>query len=128
MIKIINDDIDDFLKFLEEKYPINQNVYIHVCEGFDSIQEPDTENVAFGMFGNNNDHIYVAGDIPKEQILKTLAHEYKHFIQKYSNEEYSESNAEDFADKIFNEFNCDIRKLQEICGDCGFCEVKNENL
>lgn len=123
MIKIINDDINDFLRFLDENYPIEQNVYIHICEGFDTIQEPNTENVAFGMFGNNNDHIYVAGNIPKEQILKTIAHEFKHFVQKYSNQEYNESDAENFADKIYKEFICGIRKYQESCDDCGFCEV-----
>lgn len=123
MIKIINDDIDDFLKFLNKKHPLKQNVYIHICEGFDTIQEPDTTNVAFGMFGNNSDNIYVAGDIPNEQILKTIAHEYKHFMQKYSNEDYNEIDAEDFADKVYNEYKCDIRRLQESCNECGFCEV-----
>ena len=121
MIKVINDDIDDFLKFLDEKYPVTQKVYIHICEGFDTIQEPDTENVAFGMFGNESDHIYVAGDIQIEQILKTVAHEYKHFLQKYSSESYSENEAENFADKVYKEFFCDIRRTQEDCSDCGFC-------
>lgn len=125
MLRIINDDIDDFLKFLDENYPVKQNVYIHICEGFDTIQEPNTENTAFGMFGNNNDNIYVAGDIPMEQILKTIAHEYKHFIQKYSGQEYNEKEAEDFADRVYKEFNCDIRKYQEDCNDCGFCDVQN---
>jgi hypothetical protein len=68
MIKIISDDVDDFLKFLDENHHINHNVYIHVCEGFDTIQEPDTENTAFGMFGNNSDHIAATG-IFKRQIF-----------------------------------------------------------
>lgn len=128
MIKTISDEIDDFLKFLDKKYPVKQNVYIHICEGFDTIQEPNTENVAFGMFGNDNDHIYVAGDIPIEQILKTIAHEYKHFVQKYSSEPYNENEAENFADKIYKEFYCDIRRFQENCNKCGFCEVENEKV
>ena len=128
MIKIINDDINDFINFLDEKYSINQNVYIHICEGFDTIQEPETENVAFGMFGNSNDHIYVAGNIPVEQILKTIAHEYKHFTQKYLSEQYDENDAEDFAEKVYKEFYCDIRSFQENCNECRFCEVNNEKV
>jgi hypothetical protein len=122
MIKIINDNIDDFIKYLNERYPIDKTVYIHICEGFDTIEEPDTDNVAFGMFGNHNDNIYIAGDIPEEQIFKTIAHEYKHFIQKYTTSVYDEKEAEDFADKIYNEFTCDIRTYAESCNDCNFCE------
>ena len=122
MIKIIDNCINDFILFLNENYPMEQSVYLHLCEGYDSIQDPNTGSFGFGMFGNKNDEIYVACNIPKEQILKTIAHEYKHFIQKYSELPYSENEAEDFADKAFEEFNCEIRQHQEECKDCGFCK------
>jgi hypothetical protein len=122
MIKIIDDCINDFILFLNENYPMEQIVYLHLCEGFDTIQDPNNEGIAFGMFGNENDEIYVACDIPKEQILKTIAHEYKHFMQKYNNEPYNEEDTENFADDIFNKFNCEIRNYQENCKDCGFCK------
>jgi Zn-dependent peptidase ImmA (M78 family) len=104
MIKIINENINNFITYLNNNYSIDQTAYVHICEGFDTIQEPETDNVAFGMFGNYNDHIYIAGDMPEEQVLKTIAHEYKHFIQKYSDAAFDENEAENFADMIYQEF------------------------
>lgn len=122
MIKIINDDVNDFINFLDKEYPRDETFYLHICEGHDSIQDPYTEELGFGMFGRENNECYVAGDLEIEQVLKTIAHEYKHFIQKYDGVEFNEEDAENFADETYKRFVCEIRKTIEDCDNCRFCQ------
>ena len=82
MIKIISDEINDFLELLQNEYSNDAPFYLHICEGCDSIQNPCTEGLAFGMFNRETNHCYVAGELEEEQVLKTIAHEYKHYVQK----------------------------------------------
>jgi len=124
MIKIISDEINDLLEFLNAEYPKDESFYLHICEGHDSIQDPYTEGIAFGMFGRENDECYVAGDLGIEQVLKTIAHEYKHFLQKYDDMEFNEKDAEDFAEDIYKRFTCEIRNISEDCKYCGFCDKR----
>ena len=122
MIKIINDDVNDFINFLDKEYPRDKTFYLHICEGHDSIQDPYTEELGFGMFGKESNECYVAGDLEIEQVLKTIAHEYKHFIQKYDGVEFNEEDAENFADETYKRFVCEIRKTIEDCENCRFCQ------
>lgn len=122
MIKIINDDVNDFINFLDKEYPRDKTFYLHICEGHDSIQDPYTEELGFGMFGRENNECYVAGDLEIEQVLKTIAHEYKHFIQKYDGVEFNEEDAENFADETYKRFVCEIRRTIEDCDNCKFCQ------
>ncbi len=124
MIKIISEEIDDFICLLEMEYVTDESFYLHICEGHDTIEDPETGKVAFGMFGIHNNHCYVAGDLPLEQLLKTIAHEYMHFIQKWEEKDINEDEAEDFADLMYNKFTCDIRSVICNCDECKFCEVK----
>lgn len=80
------------------------------------------------MFNRETNHCYVAGEIEEEQVLKTIAHEYKHYIQKCEGVDFNEEKAEDFADYVYNKFRCEIRQTVEECEDCRFCEVNNENI
>ena len=82
------------------------------------------------MFGRENDECYVAGDLETEQILKTIAHEYKQFLQKYNDngEDFNEEDAEDFADLMYDRFTCDIRKTTEECRDCVFCDQNKKGV
>lgn len=122
MIKIISDEINDFLEFLQNEYSNDAPFYLHICEGHDSIQDPYTEGLAFGMLNRETNHCYVAGEIEEEQVLKTIAHEYKHYIQKCEGINFDEEEAEDFADYMYDKFVCEIRQTIEECKDCGFCE------
>lgn len=122
MIKIISDEINDFIELLQTEYSNDAPFYLHICEGCDSVQDPYTEKLAFGMFNRETNHCYVAGDLEEEQVLKTIAHEYKHYTQKCSSVEFDEDDAENFADYMYDKFMCEIRKTIEDCGDCGFCK------
>lgn len=108
MIKILNQDIDGAIKYLNENYPTEKQVFLHICEGYDTIETPD--GTGFGVFvkPNSDDEIpeiYIAGDMPNDdlQVVKTLAHEYKHFMQYCYGEQFSEEEAEEFARKVVGE-------------------------
>lgn len=105
MIKIANAEIDNSIRYLNERYPIDKDVFIHICEGYDTIETP--EGMGFGLFvkPNSDDEIpsiYIAGDMPNDdfQIVETLSHEYKHFMQYCNGEGFSEKQAEEFARKV----------------------------
>ena len=127
MIKIISDEINDFLEFLNSSYQSDESFYLHICEGHDSIQDPYTKNLAFGMFNRETNHCYVAGNLEEEQVIKTIAHEYKHFLQKCEEIEFNEEDAENFAEDIYKIFKCEIRIISDDCSDCGFCHKEGLN-
>ena len=105
MIKFVNVEISKTITFLNSEYPTQRDVFIRVCEGYDTIETPD--GFGFGVFVKPKSHeeapaIYIAGDMPNDdfQIVKTIAHEYRHFMQWCNGEEFSEEQAEDFAKEV----------------------------
>lgn len=105
MIKFVNEEISKTVSFLNSEYPTQKDVFIHVCEGYDTIETPD--GVGFGVFVKPENEteiptIYIAGEMPNDdfQIIETIAHEYRHFIQWFNNEEFSEEQSEDFAKEV----------------------------
>lgn len=105
MIKFVNEEIHKTIAFLNSEYPTQKDVFIHVCEGYDTIETPD--GTGFGVFikpesENETTKIYIAGDIPNDdfQIAETLAHEYRHFMQWCKGEDFSEEQAEIFAKEV----------------------------
>lgn len=105
MIKFVNEEISKAIAFLNAEYPTQKDVFIHVCEGYDTIETPD--GCGFGVFvkqENENEipTIYIAGDMPNNdfRIAETIAHEYRHFMQWCNGDEFSEEQAEDFAREV----------------------------
>lgn len=105
MIKFVNEEIDKTIALLNFEYPTQKDVFIHVCEGYDTIETP--EGTGFGVFvkpesENEIPAIYIAGDIPNNdfEIVETLAHEYRHFMQWCNGEDFFEEQAENFAKKV----------------------------
>lgn len=105
MIKIVNQDIDKAIQYLNENYHMDKEVFLHICEGYYTIETPI--GMGFGLFvaPKSEDEIpviYIAGDMPNDdfQIVETLAHEYRHFMQWCNREEFSEEQAEEFGRKV----------------------------
>ena len=105
MIKILNEEISRVISYLNLKYPTDKDVFLHICEGYDTIETPD--GMGFGVFVKPESSeqvpaIYIAGDMPNDdfQIIETLAHEYKHFMQYCNGEEFSEEQAENLAKEV----------------------------
>lgn len=108
MIKFVNERIYETIHFLNMRYSTDKDVYIHICEGYDTIETP--EGVGFGVFHvpqseNEKPCIYIAGDMPNDdfQLVETIAHEYKHFMQWCKGEAFSEKEADLFAGKVKRE-------------------------
>lgn len=75
---------------------------VHIMEDYDTIQSPDG-GVGFGVFVPATMEIYLAGDIPEKEegLIKTLSHEYKHFLQHCEGKPFDEEEAEAFAEEIY---------------------------
>lgn len=101
MIKIINNAIDNTIQYLDRFYGRKEKVYIHILEESDAVQAPDGK-MGFGVFCTENQHIYVAADIPEPEITvpHTIAHEYMHFLQWCEGRPYDEKEADEFAEHI----------------------------
>lgn len=108
MIIFSNDTLHKTIIHLEKNYPTNEKVYLHIAEGFDSIEGPDGQ-MGFGCYVPADKTIYLAGEMPEEvpekdtAILETLAHEYKHFLQDCEEKPFDEEEAENFAQKVIKD-------------------------
>lgn len=111
MIHIHSKTTSNVIAYLNDIYPIDKEVYIHICEGYDTIEV--NGQVGFGVSripenANENFEIWVAGDMDSEMLITTIAHEFKHFLQYCNGQEFNEDDAENFANKISQELS--IRK------------------
>ena len=88
------------IDFLNMHYP-QKDIYVHVCEGYDSIETPDG-TIAFGVYDSANYRIYVAEDMPQKEytLPHTIAHEYRHHIQHMNRKPFDEKDANCFADEV----------------------------
>lgn len=102
MIKIINKEIDALIALLNEKHPEGPDVFLHIIEDCDTID--NGQGVGFGVYNTETMEIYVAGDLPEpEAVLHTIAHEFAHHLQNKSGEGYDEEYADEFAAAILEE-------------------------
>lgn len=73
---------------------------IHIMHGYDSLEAPTGES-CFGCYMNGKYEIYVADNIPTDQLFHTIAHEYMHYLQDIDGKEFDEKEANDFAWSVF---------------------------
>lgn len=110
MIKILNDCVQLVIDHLNAKYPQDKKVYLHIVEGYDVIEGPDGTR-GFGVFvvpqtSDDVPMIYIPGEEPMgewELVIESISHEYKHFMQWCSGEDFDEEAAEAFAWKVAKE-------------------------
>lgn len=90
------------INYLQANFPREENVTVYIMEDYDTIQSPDG-GVGFGVFVPATMEIYLAGDIPEKEegLIKTLSHEYKHFLQHCEGKPFDEEEAEAFAEEIY---------------------------
>ena len=103
VIKFSNKTIDRTIKYLNDNYPLKEDIYIKVAEGFDVVEDPETGERGFGAFHTEHKVIFVASCMEKEELIRTIAHEYRHAMQLFNNEDFNEDVANEFADKILKE-------------------------
>lgn len=120
MIKFCNYIFDKTIKYLNENYPVDEDVYLKPLEGYDCVEGPDGEK-GFAVIDIRSRIIYVPVDMTlidgndityDEEIICRIAHEYKHllqwcegeqFLEDDPNAEVLEDEAEEFATKIVKE-------------------------
>ena len=73
---------------------------ICIAKGYDSLQAENGE-MGFGVYIPSEKQIYVAGDIPKEWLLKSLFHEIAHWVQDVSGKKFEEDEADEFAERLY---------------------------
>ena len=73
---------------------------IHVMHGYDTLESPDGES-CFGCYLHGKHEIYIADNIPTDQLFHTIAHEYMHYLQDIEGREFNEEEADNFAWSVF---------------------------
>jgi hypothetical protein len=103
MIKISNDIINLTLKNLQSWYPKDEDVYVKILEGYDTVQAPNG-TIGFGVYVPKERTIYIPADLPDDEhaVITTIAHEYKHFLQDVEGQEFDEKEAELFAEIMYS--------------------------
>jgi hypothetical protein len=73
---------------------------IHIMHGYDSLKAPDGTD-CFGCYINGEYEIYVADNIPTDQLFHTIAHEYMHYLQDVEGRKFDEEEANAFGFSVF---------------------------
>lgn len=114
MIKFFNDEIRAFAEFISD--PKIAPVALYVIPGYDTIQTPDGE-FAFAVYSPKENRIIAAEGVSEElqgEVLRHIAHEYYHHIQKCSGDDFDEDEAENFAiemsERWENENSCNLSR------------------
>ena len=76
---------------------------IHVMHGYDTLLSPNGVD-CFGCYIHGDYEIYVAENIPTDQLFHTIAHEYMHYLQDIEGREFDEKEANDFAWSVFTPY------------------------
>ena len=95
MIKLAENRLINFIEFLNDNWPTEEDVYLSVLHTYDSVEAGGER--AWAVYavpeGESKPVIYIAGEVPedvqkeyigtepKDIILEDLAHEYCHHIQ-----------------------------------------------
>ena len=114
MLEIISSDFLKATNYLIDNYPTDKRLIVHVMEGYDTIETPTGKG--FGVFIPEKLEIFIAGDMPGESkdLIKTLAHEFKHFLQYCDGKPFDETEAEEFAEEIYKKAISEAGTPQEI--------------
>lgn len=77
-----------------------EELIVHIMHGYDSLKAPDGTD-CFGCYINGEYEIYVADNIPTDQLFHTIAHEYMHYLQDVEGREFDEEEANAFGFNVF---------------------------
>lgn len=123
MLEIASSDFLKASNYLIDNYPADKKLIVHVMEGYDTIETPDGSG--FGVFVPETLEIFIAGDMPEKEknLITTLAHEYKHFLQYCAGKPFDEAEAEEFAEEIYRKV-----KSEEETSVCEYCKTPGKYL
>lgn len=124
MLEIASSNFLKASNYLIDNYPQNKRAIVHVAEGYDTIETPG--GVGFGVFVPETLEIFIAGSMPggEESLIKTLAHEYRHFMQYCEGKPFNEEEAEEFAEEIYKKITQEVKEVQFQKGDKMKADIK----
>lgn len=101
MLEVASSDFLKAANYLRDHFPISENLTVHVVKGYDTIETPTGKG--FGVFVPETLEIYIAGEMPEKEdgLIKTLAHEFKHYLQYRDKKPFDEAEADAFAEEIY---------------------------
>lgn len=114
MLEIASSNFLKASNYLIDNYPQNKRAIVHVAEGYDTIETPG--GVGFGVFVPETLEIFIAGSMQggEESLIKTLAHEYRHFMQHCEGKPFNEEEAEEFAEEIYKKITQEVKEVQFV--------------
>lgn len=123
MLEIISSNFLKASNYLADNFPTDKRLIVHVMEGYDTIETPD--GMGFGVFVPETLEIYIAGDMTEKEegLIRTLAHEFKHFIQYCDGKPFDELEAEEFAEEIYKK----VTSAEET-PVCEYCKIPEKYL
>lgn len=115
----------DFIQFLNDNYPCENEIRLTILQGYDAVTDDETGGKGFAVFLPKENIIMLPTDIPedilsgiideddmegvKDFIIHNVAHEYAHALQfngvRQCAEEELENDANAFADEAVEKFN-----------------------
>ena len=106
MIKLVNDVVNETIEFLNNRYPSDKDVYISIVRGCSMIMDNTIKagETGFGTYVKDTKTIYIAGNMPdqsEEMIIRTIGHEYGHFLQDIDDTGFDEEQAEQFGFEVY---------------------------
>lgn len=120
MINVIPDWLQDAVDFLNKRFPKDKDVNVSILYGFDCVGT-DEDNCGFAVYDTETKTIMLAdynelkntfeelswADV-KDTTITNLFHEYRHHQQSIYGWDFSEDDAEDFANYMHLKFmRCD---------------------
>lgn len=115
----------DFIQFLNDNYPCEDEIRLTILQGYDAVTDDETGGKGFAVFLPQENIIMLPTDIPedilsdiideddmefvKDFTIHNLAHEYAHALQfngvRHCTEEELEDDADAFANEAVEKFN-----------------------
>ena len=116
MINVIPNWIQDAIDFINQEFPEDEDVNVSILYGFDCVGI-DEDNCGFAAYNVEAKAMMIAdyneikkslrelscSDIKRETIIN-LFHEYRHHQQNIYGWDFSEEDAEDFANHMYKDF------------------------
>ena len=120
MLRVLDKRMEEFVQFLNNKYPCNADIRILPLHGYDSVTSDASGAEGFAVFLPEENIIMLPMDVPqnileendeeltRDFVIHNLAHEYAHALQfngdRKADEDKLEEDADIFAERAVREF------------------------
>ena len=120
MLRVLDKRMEEFIQFLNNKYPCNADIRILPLHGYDAVTSDTSGAEGFAVFLPEENIIMLPmevpqkileendGDFTRDFVIRNLAHEYAHALQfngdREVDEDLLEEDADTFAERAIQAF------------------------